>query len=283
MKREAKVLLAIMFAVIMLGGAASSSHAIFEAQDGCLVPYAYYSGNTDTMIGLMTWYETGFVYWSFMSPDGVQWGHGFIPANVAYKIPFSLKDRDGNAHPNLVGYLIFTYDDDETLQTTEDRNAIAANAVLLSANDAAFIPVIPLDRADYANTNLFLHVLNAGSIIGLSYGHPADQTVSVNYWIDPVFNAETSIVIWCSQTPPATFEAHTYSTTSFDSDDVTFNRDHTVLNVYDVETEMLGSDSGSVDGLVDIFEDQGGERFIFSLIKSSTFSAMQTMVGFYQP
>ena len=64
---------------------------------------------------------------------------------------------------------------------------------------------------------------------------------------------------------------------------MTFNRDHTVLNVYDVETEMLGSDSGSVDGLVDIFEDQGGERFIFSLIKSSTFSAMQTMVGFYQP
>ena len=284
MKREAKVFLAIMFAVIMLGGAASQSQAIFPAEDGFLVPYAYYDGTTDTMVGLITWIESGSVYWSFMSPDGAQWAQGVLPATTAYKIPFSLRTADGNAHSGQVGYLIFTYDNDGTLQTGENRNEIAANAVLLSTNDAAFLPVIPLDRADYANANINLNnPLSAGTIVGLSYGFAADAYISASYWIDPAFDAETSLVIWCSQTPPATFEAETYPTTSFDWDEVTFNRVHTVLNVYDMETEMMGSDSGSVDGFVDIFENQGGERIIFTLIKSSTFSAMQTLLGFYQP
>jgi hypothetical protein len=283
MKREMKVVLVICFGVIILGGAATPGQAIFTAEDGCLVPYAYYNDTTDTMIGLITWAESGYVYWSFMSPDGVQWGHGWVSADVAYKIPFSLKNADGNAHPDQVGYVIFTYDDeDEILQTAENRSEIAANAVLLSAGDAAFIPVIPLDRSDYAHVDLSLHTMNAGSIVGLSYGYPAIEGISVNFWIDPLFEAETYLVIWCSESPPAAFDADIYSVDDFNFDEVTFTRNHQVLNVYNVATDAIGFDSGAVDGFMDVY-DGGGQRFMFSLITSNAFSAIQTMVGFYRP
>jgi hypothetical protein len=283
MKREFKVVLVISFAMILLAGAATLGHAFFEAEDGCLVPYAYYNDSTDTMIGLISWIENGYFYWSFMSPDGVQLGHGFIPANEAYKIPFSLKNADGNAHPNQVGYIVFTYDDeDEILQPTEDRAELAANAVLLSAGDAAFIPVVPLTRSDYASGNVNLHSLNAGSIVGLSYGYPGYEHISTSFWIDPFFGAETLLVVWCSQSPPAVFDAEIYSTESFDWTEVTFTRYYQVLNVYDMAFDAVGLDPSIVDGIVDIL-DGGGERFVFSLISSNAFSAIQTMVGFYQP
>jgi hypothetical protein len=280
MKKEIEVLLAIMFAAVILGGSATLSHADSQAHVGFLVPYAYYNDTTDTMIGIKTWFTTSSVYWSFMSQDGVQWAHGVIPATTAFKVPFSFKTQDSNSHPNMVGYLIFTYDEDGILETDEDSNAMLGNAVLLSANDAAFLPVIPLGRADYANVNVNLNDLNVNSIVHVSHGFPAAKTVTTNYWIDPLFNAETYLIIWCSQTPPEAFEAHLYSLNSFNGDDISFGRVHQVLNVYNVATQSIGLDSISVDGFVDL-EPGGGERFMFTLIKSSAFSATQTMLGMY--
>jgi hypothetical protein len=281
MKREIKMLLIIVCALTVLGAANQvRSQTIFESEDGCLVPYAYYDAATDTMVGLIVWDSAGAVYWSFMSPEGAQLSHGVI-AIGAYKLSFSLRTADTNAHSGQMGYLIFTWDDDGVLETGEDRSNVAANAVLLSTNDAAFLPVVPLDREDYANANLNLSNLNANSIIALSNGQPGDVTVSVNYWIDPAFNAETSIVIWTTQTPPAGFAGEAYSVDDYIGDEVTFAREHNRLNVYDVGTEAVGFESGAVDGCVDISENQGGDRIIFSFIKSTAFSATQTMLGLY--
>jgi len=272
----------VLVAVIIMGGV-SQARAV-EVQDGCLIPYAYYTDNVDTAIGLMTWSSSSSYsyYWSFMSADGSQLGHGVIPiSSNVYKYPFSLRGNDGNSHPGQVGYVIFTIDDDGTLETGEDRSTISATAILLSLNDAAYIPVIPLDRVDYANVNLDLTNLNAASIVGLSYGN-GSSTVSTNCWLDPTFNAHTQLIIWSSQTPPANFTATAYSIDGTVTGGVSFTRDHTVLNAYDVETEATGIPAGFVDGLLDI-SSGGGERFIFNLLSSSAFSAIQTMQGFTLP
>jgi len=283
MKKATKVLLAVMFAVIMLGGVASPSHAIFKAETGFLVPYAYYTDTTDTVVGILSPSLGGDVYWNFISPDGVNWAHGVSPCSGINKMPFSLKTQDGGTHQGLVGYLIFTWDgDDGILDPGEVFFTIAGNAILLSANDAAFLPAIPLSRDDYANVALDLSDLDGGSIIGLSYGMSDSKDIFVNYWIDPAFSAQTQVVMWSTGSLPATIQAKILPAIgSAVGKNVTFNRDHTVLNAYNVATETNGLDPADTDGFVHIVKDQGGDRIVFSLIKSSAFSAMQTMLGFY--
>jgi hypothetical protein len=279
MVRIYSLLIRVMFVLLLIAGTAYQAHAVLEAQDGCLVPYAMYNNTVDTSIGLMSWNNTGAVYWSFMSPDGVQLGHGVITLS-ALNVSFSLRTEDGNAHPDTTGYVVFTHDDDGTLTTSEDHSVISANAVLLSSEGATFIPVVPLDRIDYTNASINLNNLTGSSIVGLSYGYAAAKVVSTHYWIDPAFGAQTQIIIWCSQTPPESFTGTIFSV-SGGSADITFSGDHTVLNVYDL-TQGQGVPAGFIDGLLDL-NAGGGERFIFSLIKSSVFSAMQTTLGFAKP
>jgi hypothetical protein len=63
---------------------------------------------------------------------------------------------------------------------------------------------------------------------------------------------------------------------------VSFNRKHQRLNVYDVATETVGLPPAFLDGLVDIVLPEN-ERFVFSLIRSSAFSATQTLLGANTP
>jgi len=278
-----KACLKLGLVVLIILTGASLAQTV-ELQDGCLVPYAYYNSTVDTAIGLITVNNVlGYsFYWNFMSADGLELGSGAIPYTFGvYKYPFSLRSGDGNSHPDQVGYVIFTFDDDGTLETTEDRATMSASAVLLSVDDAAFIPVIPLDRSDYDNSNINLTSLTTDPIVALSYGQGVNKYVRTNYWVERSFGAYTHVVIWASQTPPASLFASSYPIGGTGTS-VGLTPTHTVLNVYDIPSDASGMPESHVDGILAIWPG-GGERFIFSLIGSTSFSAMQTMIGFTPP
>ena len=181
----------------------------------------------------------------------------------------------------------FTYDNNGTLQTTENRHHLYAIAVLLNliADDAAFIPTVALDRDDYDNVDLDLTALDASSIVGLENGFSSGATrpgLDVSYWIDPAFGASTKIIMWTTETPPAMITA-TISTVAGDATaDVELHPSFSRLNVFDVATAVTGIPEGYVDGIITVGAG-GGERFFFTLISSSGFGAVQTFPAAERP
>jgi hypothetical protein len=249
-------------------------------ENGCLVPFATYNDEGDTSVGLSVRLNIGNIYWNFISVDGVNLASGSFNVELGntWNYPFSLKTSDGNSHPNTPGYLIFTNDDNGTLTTTEDSNNLYGNAVLLSVGDAAFLPVIPLTRSDYATTDLDLNNLNGASLVALSYGHRSTAAATdIRYWIDPAFGATTSLVIWTCQAAPASFNGFINSVTGGPVTGIPMNPFHTHLNMFDVAS-ITGIPAGFVDGSIAVAA-SGSDRLIFSIIGSGTFSAKQTLLG----
>jgi hypothetical protein len=253
---------------------------------GSLVPIAGYRNGLDTPVevNIQGFTPGDVIYWNFLSPNGVQIGHGVIPLNgTTYSYSFSLAVADGNGHPNQVGYLIFTYDNDGTLETTEDGHRMTAQAVWLNIidDDATFLPSIPLVRADYANADLNLDALDGNSIVGLLYGFSSGEGLpglDVSYWIDPAFSASTSIIVWTSQTPPAIFDGTISTVNGGPFAPVTMAPSFSRLNEFVVATDVTGIPAGYVDGVITM-GDGGGDRFMFSLIRSGGFGAVQTFLA----
>jgi hypothetical protein len=272
--------MALVISVSMGGWNTAQAFETGKFEVGCLVPYATYGDAVDTAVGLNVWMSHGNIFWSFHDQNGVRLGQGFITVQTQiWNYSFSLKTADGNSHPNTVGYLIFTWDDNGTMETTEDEDNLFARAVLLSQNDAAFIPVIPLDRADYANANLSLSApggLDADSIVGLSNGFSLGSIAK--YWIDPAFNASTKVVIWTAGDAPATFVAGASRVDASGLTGVNMTSVGSRLNVFDVATQVTGLTAEHLDGGLSM-NPPGVNYIMFSLIESTTFSAVQTLLA----
>jgi hypothetical protein len=282
MKAIRNVVTAAVVLFILIGTpilAHSMGLNVYEA--GCLVPYATYNDTEDTTVGLIVWLPTGSIYWNYISADGVNLASDSIAMQPnIWNYAFSLRSSDGNSHPNTLGYLIFTSDNNGTLTTAEDTDNIYGNAVLLSVNDAAFLPVIPLARSDYANADLDLSNLNGASLVALSYGLRSTAThgSDTRYWINPALGAVTSLVIWTCQAAPASFDGTISSVTGVPFAVITMNPVHTHLNVFDVASEIAAIPAGFIEGSI-LVGPSGSDRLIYSIMTSTTFSAKQTLLG----
>jgi hypothetical protein len=281
MKSKMRALVIVTFALLMSMGLAGKSHAGTVYEDGCLVPYAFYGDSDNTLVTLNVYTaNTGnSIYWSYFSADGVLLSNGSLPIQSStWAYNFSLKDKDGNNHPNTQGYLVFTIDNTGVLETGEDRQELSGAAFLWSTGDAAFLPVVPLTRSDYANVDLTLDNLNAASITDLSYGFSSTSATVNKYWIEAAYSAVTQLVIWTSQNPSGAFTG-TISTISGDPlQNITINATHTRLNVVNVASDVAGIPLGYYDGGLYIIPN-GGDRFMFSIVESSVVAARQTVLG----
>jgi hypothetical protein len=294
MKRISSAALVVGFVVIMIisGQAWAITEGIYER--GCLIPYATYgdAGNTNVGIRMFMGSPDNNIYWTFLSADGERLNGGSITGAIhVFGHSFSLQDQDGNSHPNVVGYLIFTWDNNgiltpaDTAPTTEQ--VIGANAVLLStaagSQDAVFLPVIPLARADYAGgVDHDLVNLNAASIVGLTHGIDTGTGAITRYWTDTTFGAVTRVVIWTSGSAPVNFDAGMSVDTGGDLTPVTLASTHTRLNYFNVATDVAGIPSGYIEGGLS-FNTPGSDYVMFSLISSSVFSATQTLLAHERP
>ena len=291
MKQNLKTFTVIIFASVILLGSSFQTQGVTLGiyEDGCLVPFATYDNNVNTTLELNINTESpgNRIYWSFMSEQAVQISQGFITiqSNV-YSYSFYLNEADGNRYPGIQGFLIFTYDNDGILSTGEDRNILSGNAVLLNlaTDDAAFIPVVPLARSDYAATSLDLTNLTGLSITGLSYGSVAMSLKAddCSFWIDPAYAAFTHLVIWTSQDAPPTLNGSAFTVMGDEERLVSIPMVFFRLNVCDVAQDVGGLPAGYVDGIISIGQG-GGDRFIFTLIGSEHFGALQTFIATEDP
>ena len=271
--------------LFVAGVSQPSAMGLSEYEDGFLVPYAYYNDQVDTVVGLVTRdADPSFhVYWSFMSQDGAQLGNGIIHMQEdVLTYSFSLRGNDGNSRPDTPGYLIFTFDSDGTLEPSEDYEMIFGNALLLSVGDAAFIPAIPLDREDYASGSISLSNLGASSVERLSYvnavlGSADFRIVNCRYWIDPAFGASTTLVIWSPQFM-GTLNGRVYAISGDSRESISVTLPNGRMNAVDVNSDVEGIPSGFHEGLIELGPSKN-DFVVFSLIGSSVFSALQTLLS----
>ena len=285
MKSKMRTLVIVTFALFISMGLTGKSHAGTVYEDGCLVPYAFYGTSDDTLVTLMVQTDNinRSIYWSYLSADGVFLSNGSIPVqNDTFLYNFSLKDKDGNSHPDTQGYLVFTIDDTGVLETGEDRNELSGAAFLWSTGDAAFLPVVPLTRSDYANVSLDLMNLTGNCIEDLSYGFSGGKDTSCKYWTEAAYNAVTQLVIWTSQNPTGAFTG-TISTISGDLvQNISITPTHNRVNIVNVASDVVGIPSGYYDGELKIVPN-GGDRFMFSIVESDIVEARQTVLGAQHP
>ncbi len=167
--------------------------------DGFLVPLATFSNDQglDTLVGVTCLADSGKVYWTFFSANGTPLESGFMDMTGVRLRGFSLA-ANAPLWSDMSGYLVFTYDDDGAFLPAENRKVLAGNAILLwmDADDAAYIPCVPLFRTDYADIVVDLANLTATSLIGLTNGADSTAIDYVRYWIDPTYSAETELIIW---------------------------------------------------------------------------------------
>jgi len=275
-----RTLVIVTFALLMSIGLASKSHAGTVYEDGCLVPYAFYGTSDDTLVTLMVYTaNTGnSIYWSYFSADGVLLSNGSLPIQSStWLYNFSLKDKDGDNHPDTQGYLVFTIDNTGVLETSENRQELSGTAFLWSTGDAAFLPVVPLTRSDYANVALDLSNLNAASITGLTHGCSGSKGTENKYWIEAAYSAVTQLVIWTSQNPSGAFTGNISTISGDPLQNITINATHTRLNVVNVASDVAGIPSGYYDGGLYIIPN-GGDRIMFSIVESSVVAARQTVL-----
>jgi hypothetical protein len=291
MERGARVLLAIALVLAMMSGGAGQAQAYTKGvyETGCLVPYAIYSSSGDDTVvelNIEEFTSGAAIFWNFLSQDGVHIAHGSIPLQAStFSYSFSLAGSDANQHPNTVGYLIFTYDNDGILNFGEEHARLSVSALLLSIpnDDAAFIPTVPLTRNDYGSGpggNVDLATLNGDSIQVAEYGFSGGSGYfDLSYWLDPGLEGSTLLIVWTSHRPAGSFIG-TISTVNGDPPvGITLTPTFSNLNVFNAATDVAGRPATYVDGLITLhISDSEVEwpRFMFSLMWSGTFKAKQT-------
>lgn len=277
-------ILTLVVAALMFSSAAMAFETgIFET--GFVVPFATYDATgVNTVVGIELGFNPGGtsgIYWSYMSINGVQLGFGSITVTSGFfTFPFSLSTADNNAHPGVNGWLIFTWDNNGTLEPGENPKIVGGNAFLLdlAANDAAFIPVIPLNRGDYQNTAIPLNNLPADVLTGMSHGvNPLNSQMMVRFTNDPSILGETELYIFTPLNAPAVFVALGAGDSGVTSPNFNLPSTGTRLNNFNLGSvpELATIANGSINIANPASSPIG---FVFGLSSSSVLGAQQTTV-----
>ncbi len=186
------VLLAVQAQAVTLG--------IYEK--GALVPSVYHNGSTvDTVVGVLCEFNctdhvtaSGTVYWTFFAANSTHVTDGTFTCTDDDLYGFSWKANSGRGLNDKSGYLVFVAD------PNDDNFTISANAFLVDTarKDAIFIPVVPLSINDFER-GFDPRAMTETTLASLTYGIRGGTTVDMRYWIDPTYNAATTIVVWLTE------------------------------------------------------------------------------------
>ena len=279
--------LLLLGSLVILVSLCAPAHAVLtfgKMETGFLLPVGIYNPIEDTAVGINV-KESGLgktIYWSFFLADGTLSSHGTIPTTMTRRdYSFSLAGGDADTNNDHVGYLIFTLDDDGILQPDEDAEEIGGHAFLINPNngDAALLPVVPLDRADFAPLALDLNFLNPASLVNLTYGQTAAKAFECRYLVDPAFGATTRIVLWSLYDAPPHFTGTVRSINHAEQYDVVFTSREKRLNVLSVLDNMAGRPEDFLEGSV-VVDNPGQIGVCFVIIWSQYFHALQTLPAF---
>ncbi len=219
------VLTMFIFSMIFLGKSPAClaiTQGVYEL--GALVPFARYdtAEGVDTVVGIaIDQVDVGKgIYWSFHSADGTRLAGGFMGVREnTFDYSFSLAGKAGGAGEKTSGYLVLVWNNDSTLEPSEgsaaDQN-LTANSFLvdLAFSDAAFLPVIPLRRSDFASGTINLLQMNAQSLVDLYYGVSLEAAgVSARYLVNPATDdAVTTLLLFFPSGAPENLNSIFFTT-----------------------------------------------------------------------
>ena len=258
---------------------------------GVLVPSVYHDGaSIDTVVGLIcqdtTQGCTGHnvdtktnktqIYWTFFDVDSQHVTDGVLPCTDDDLVPFSWKANSGRNLDKVSGYLVFA--------TASENFKISANAFLVDTakKDAIFVPVIPLANSDinsgFTRTNM--------EVTNLSYGTRAGNTLDARYWMDPTYNAGTTIVVWLvdpyvnSKKQPIPITVLAYNDNEM-AKSVTITLPHELNKI--IPCNIPGLPNDYIDGFIQLTLPTSPTDVVagvaYSYISSTLFGAQQTLLA----
>ncbi len=282
MKRGITLLLAFLGMVFFVGQAQAVTLGIYDR--GLLVPSVVHDGaNLDTVVGITCQLKctsdalvgdhnstaTRTIHWTFFDVDSHHVTDGQFPCTDDDLFGFSWKANSGRGLENVEGYLVF--------RSVKADMQIAGNAFLvdMANKDAIFIPVVPLDRDDMASDG-------SDAVLSLSKGIPGNTKVDMRYWIDPTYNAATTIVIWLvDPIKDSKGKAIPQTVLAWNDDEqvksVNIELPHELNKI--IPCQIQGMPADFIDGFITWITPATNESMIYSYISSTLFGAQQTLLA----
>lgn len=310
-----KFAMAAVAAAAMTVGVAQA-YTVGTFSNGVVVPNVIHNGPTDTTaVGLIS-QSTNVVpvFWTFFDQESNHVTDGCFPLTPKQYKSFIWAD-DANSGTNTAGkrgYLVFAVGTNAATTTAANACAvtnaaaqgaagslIAANAFQVDATGktVAFTPVIdgPLTLA--GGTNLTTMGPDSLTTVGgaLNGAAAATNTISMRYFVDGAAGGnDTRVVVWSTGDQRGTHTVNMYDNAQ-NRKSANFALAHSELDWFDPET-ISGRPAGFTDGLIEWapfavkpadfpgvtgqdLATLGGSVFSYSVISSSGFGAVQSVLG----
>ncbi len=271
---------------LMLFAVQAQAVTLGQYAKGALVPSVIHDGAAvDTVVGILCQIDCTThvsptddantkvkIHWTFFDVDSHHVTDGVIGCTDDDLVGFSWKASAGRNLENVPGYLVF--------QAQGEIATISANAFLVdqNKNDAIFIPVIPLTAADFAGAP----ATEPDAVMALTNGIRGGTPFDVRYWMDPTYNAGTSIVVWLVD-PYVNADGKAVPVTVMAWNDnevpksITISLPHELNKI--VPCEIPGMPLDFVDGFISMAMPASIDGFAYSYISSSLFGAQQTLLA----
>ncbi|RMA60488.1 hypothetical protein C8C96_1508 [Acidovorax sp. 100] len=308
-------------AAAALSAGVAQAYTVGTFSNGFVVPNVIHNGPTDTTaVGLIN--QTGqsvAVYWTFFDQNSTHITDGcFAMTNKDYE-PFIWSSQSGGGLSGTRGYLVFAVGattEGGTAQTAcggaaflaSTASAISGNAFQVNsvAKDVAFVPVIDgaltiasgVDITKMNNVSL-VSVAGAAPIAAAGTGPSVDtKAFSMRYAIDQAAGGtDTAVVVWSTGNHSGTHTVNIYDDKQ-NRKSVNFKLTKAELDWFDPEG-IAGLPATFTDGFIEwqpglaapsdataalgtTLYSLGGSVFTYSVISSTAFGAVQTVLGSYK-
>ncbi len=254
--------------------------------EGALVPSVYHDGaNIDTVVGIICQIRCTDqvqhhpvehkkpIHWTFYDVDSFHVTDGTLYCTDDDLVGFSWKASSGRGLENREGYLVFHSQDANT--------TISANAFLVDQNkkDAIFIPVVPLRHDDF---NTDRDATDKDEIVQLQNGIHRGTNFDVRYWIDPTYQAATTIVVWLTD-PYVDSKGKPIKMIFVARNDEERDKSVTITFPHELNKICPGTLEGMpadfIDGFIQMTMPASIDGFAYSYISSTLFGAQQTLLA----
>lgn len=282
----------IMFGLI-LASVKAQAITLGEYDYGALVPAAFHDGKSiDTVVGITCQFDCtepslpgdhptkGKIHWVFYDVDSHELASAWLECTDNDLVAFDLGQKIPK-YAGTDGYLVFrAYEDNATKR--EPSFKISANAFLVDTakNDAIFIPVVPVKLGDFKK-----QAVNSknNSIATLENGIDGGTIVDARYWIDPQYNADTTIIVWLTDPYVSGPQKKAIPMTAYVLNDDEEPADLTIRLPHELNklcpSCWKAMPTGFVDGFLEFVMPASVDGFVYSYISSTFFSAQQTLLA----
>ncbi len=293
-----KLAMTAVAAAAVLGAGAAHAYTSGTFSNGFVVPNVIHeaSGAT-TAVGIINTTNGNVpVYWTFHDQESKHVTDGCFVMTAKDYEPFVWSANAGTGMAGKRGYLVFAVGNTATptCGTSNEAASLATSSAIIAGNafyvdpvakDVAFTPVIDGPLTLTGN----LTKLDAGSLTAVGGAAPVGglQKISARYFVDgaPGGN-DTSIVVWSTGNQKATYTVNMFDDKQ-NRKSVNFDLQHAELDWFNPE-EIGGRPAAFLDGFIEwdvpslgsgTSSVSTGSVFVYSVISSPAFGAVQTVLG----